>query len=341
MNLQSKFMYAIGGAFVVTFAIAQTIQLWNVDKEVTAIGNQVVDAMNASGQQTIEALQRREDAVMALTGRFLEDAVAASLERGEMDKFRRLVEDQKDVPGLLEFSLYNTDDTVGYSTRDAAMGRRLPQDVATRLTNRVEPLRIDAADRVQIYLPQVMNSDCVRCHREWVDRPTAGILFVEMSTETLMRAKADADASVDQAKTDITEALGQTQRSMVITSLSAAAVTLLVLGIVVALLIRSQLTRRFNRFLAAFEMFTSHGDLTSRVDDSAKDELGQLSQAFSAFTAKLAQTVRDIRELADRVNHQADGILDRSRTISAGADEQRGDLSAVATAVTEMAQSAN
>ncbi len=341
MNLQSKFMYAIGGAFIVTFAVAQTIQLWNVDRQISTIGDQVVTAMNASGQQTIEALQRREDAVMALTGRFLQKSVGASLERGEMDKFRRLVEDQKDVPGLLEFSLYNTDNTIGYSTRDANLGRALPADVASQLANRVEPLRLDNGETVQLYLPQEMNSDCVRCHREWADRPTAGTLFVEMSTETLMQAKADADASVDQAKRDIGAALEHTERSMVVTSLSAAAVTLIVLGTVLALLVRFQLTRRFGRFLGAFEQFSAHGDLTSRVDDESRDELGQLSRGFNDFTSKLAETVTDIRQLADRVHQRSDGILDRSRAISTGVDEQRNDLSAVATAVTEMAQSAN
>lgn len=341
MKLQGKFLIAIGTAFIITFALSQAVQLWNVRNQIAHIGDQVIYAMNKSGNQAIMALQEREQAVMDLTGRFLENAVAASLERGEMEKFRKLVKDQKDVPGLIEFSLYNTDNRVGYSTLSDAMGRTIPVSIAEQLEGSSEVITLQTPETVKLYLPQHMNSDCVRCHREWADRETAGVLYVEMSTESLMRAKATAEKAVQSAKSDISSALGQTKQSMIVMSLSSAIVTLLILAAILTMLVKLQLTRRFSRFLDSFRKFSDDGDLTCDINDTSSDELGQLSRGFCSFTGNLSQTVCEIRELADRVNKRSNDITDRSRIISEGTETQREDLSAVATAVTEMAQSAN
>ena len=341
MKLQGKFLLAIGGAFIVTFAVAQVVQLVNVNHEVSDLGDLVAQSMDGSAQQMIDALSEREMAVMALTGSFLERAVAASLERGEMEKFNRLVADQRDVPGLLEFSLYNSDNTVGYSTRPEALGRAMPPDVRDRLAGTRENLTLPGDNSVGLYIPQHMNSDCVRCHREWADMATAGVLFVKMSTESLNAAKRAADLTLQKARSDIEASLGHTRQSMIVTSLAAAVATLVVLAGIIAYLIRVQLTRRFARFLASFEQFSSQGDLTCHIEDNSADELGQLSRGFCNFTSSLAHIVTQIRDVAERVNGSANAIMARSGTISSQTDTQRHDLSAVATAVTEMAQSAS
>ena len=54
-----------------------------------------------------------------------ENAVKGSLERGEMDKFITLLQDQKRIKGLLEFSLFNRQGVVTHSSDAAFLNKHV------------------------------------------------------------------------------------------------------------------------------------------------------------------------------------------------------------------------
>ncbi len=67
--------------------------------------------------------------------------------------------------------------------------------------------------------------------------------------------------------------------------------------------------RRLRDSLA--EIADGDGDLTKRVDDSRRDELGELGAAFNRFAESIAGTVREVGAEADVLNSAA-GRLDRT-----------------------------
>ncbi len=109
--------------------------------------------------------------------------------------------------------------------------------------------------------------------------------------------------------------------------------------------------RRLRDSLA--EIADGDGDLTKRVDDSRRDELGELGAAFNRFAESIAGTVREVGAEADVLNSAA-GRLDRtsralgsdvaetaqrSGVVAEQADAASGEVTGIAAAAEEMGAS--
>lgn len=85
-------------------------------------------------------------------------------------------------------------------------------------------------------------------------------------------------------------------------------------------------------------MSDSGGDLTMRLNDSAKTELGYLASGFNAILGKFSDLVKEIQEAQSAINS---GVVSLKRTSLESveyADNQRGQTDMVASAITEMGQ---
>ncbi|MFQ5330119.1 MAG: methyl-accepting chemotaxis protein [Thermodesulfobacteriota bacterium] len=78
------------------------------------------------------------------------------------------------------------------------------------------------------------------------------------------------------------------------------------------------------------------GDLTKRLDDSSKDEIGELAACFNIFIGKLNDVIGDIIGNTKKLVTSSSQLLEASSNIASGADEQSGRSTQVAAAAEEM-----
>ncbi len=98
MKLYTKLIVSLTASLLLVVATAQILQYYRMKGLISGIA-----------ESNIQLLKNREEAFATSIFKSVEQSVAGSLERGEMEKFTRLLEDQREVEGLLEFSLHDRD----------------------------------------------------------------------------------------------------------------------------------------------------------------------------------------------------------------------------------------
>jgi hypothetical protein len=115
MNLHFKPILWLVGGIVVAFGLSLGVQLYRN----TGLLQRLADENTA----LIEKSEWKNAENVFLT---TENSVKDSLERGEMDKFISRLQAQRNVKGLLEFSLFNPQGTVTYSSDSRFLNKTLP-----------------------------------------------------------------------------------------------------------------------------------------------------------------------------------------------------------------------
>ncbi len=123
-------------------------------------------------------------------------------------------------------------------------------------------------------------------------------------------------------------------------------ITYMMLGVGVVLLIGSsalgwffsvQLARPLERIVASMRDISSgSGDLTVRLDDSSKDELGHLAGAFNTFVAKLDGIMAQVGHSTDELATASEELSMITRDTRKGVEQQQNEIQQVATAIEEM-----
>ncbi|MDA3788710.1 MAG: methyl-accepting chemotaxis protein [Desulfobacula sp.] len=107
----------------------------------------------------------------------IQDGVKGSLERGQMKNFKKLLSSQKKIKGVLDVTLYDRNGTINMSSSDlVSVPANVPPEVFNTLNSGHEPLQIIKEDSVLIYTPQIVVSDCIRCHPTWSIGKQGGII---------------------------------------------------------------------------------------------------------------------------------------------------------------------
>ncbi|MEO2281505.1 methyl-accepting chemotaxis protein [Pseudoalteromonas pernae] len=83
------------------------------------------------------------------------------------------------------------------------------------------------------------------------------------------------------------------------------------------------------------------GDLTQRLEVTGKDETGALAANFNAFLNSISELVDQINDTAKAVNEAAAHSVSLSSNLNSNTDQQQQALSMAATAINEMAATAN
>jgi methyl-accepting chemotaxis protein len=111
----------------------------------------------------------------------------------------------------------------------------------------------------------------------------------------------------------------------------------IVLGAVMAMYIAmnisgslQQLVRRLN------DIAQGEGDLTVVVDDSAKDETGDLARSFNQFVAKIRKVITDVTDSTDQLSTAAEELSTVSQLTGEGVQNLSKETEQVATAMNEM-----
>ena len=131
-------------------------------------------------------------------------------------------------------------------------------------------------------------------------------------------------------------ALDSFRSSAAIAALTAVAVILLLLGMLIRVLMRPLV----DMGRAMTNIAEGEGDLTRRLAVQSRDEFGQLAMAFNRFVERIHGSIREVSSATLQVNEVAQRVLGASNASLANSDEQASRTSSVAAAVNQLGAAA-
>ncbi len=113
---------------------------------------------------------------------------------------------------------------------------------------------------------------------------------------------------------------------------------LAVVVVFVALLLSRTISNPINNLVGRTQdLATGQADLTSRIQLTSQDELGELGGHFNTFIERIQGIVKKVKENADNVSSASLQISTSTEELSATVEEQSSQAQSVSTSVTELA----
>ncbi|MFO1475208.1 MAG: methyl-accepting chemotaxis protein [Verrucomicrobiota bacterium] len=273
-------LWLVGG-IVVMFAVSQSIALWHN-----------ASMMRLFSDDNLARIQSREQQQARNFFATAENAVSDSLERGEMDKFVTVLERQRAVQGLEEFSLFDSKGVITHSSARTNLSRRLPAEIAAELRTNLQPVLRVSSGSFDIYRSQVVRTDCLRCHVSWKTGETCGVLLGRFSTHSLQEAQASWGGSIARMK-----------HSQMLNALWTTLVIVLVFGTLAAFVMNSQIIAPLVRVL---EGLTLISDQVRSTSDQLSAGSQSLADGASRQAASIEETSASLEELSVAIRGNAD-----------------------------------
>lgn len=175
------------------------------------------------------------------------------------------------------------------------------------------------------------------------------------STSELTDDMRRLDGEMDKLNDVIRENLEKVSESMMkdakksdgvfVATISKAIIESIIIGLVAILLqagLATWLMRTIMKPVDALrvmlmDMSQGEGDLTKRLDDTAKDEFADVSRYFNLFIDKLRNMIRQIANTSEQVSSAASQLNATAGQIATGSEEVAAQAGTVATAGEEMA----
>lgn len=148
-----------------------------------------------------------------------------------------------------------------------------------------------------------------------------------------------ADVATEQAYAStsaISESTSAATSSMLFWSSVLAVVAALVIAVVAWYSVQS-LMKPIDRTIATLQdIAEGEGDLTSRLDESRKDELGQLAHWFNVFAGRIHDLVAVIADNAVTLNGSSNELSSTASNLVDGANQSKAQSATVSAAAEEM-----
>jgi methyl-accepting chemotaxis protein len=301
MKLHLKPIFWLVGGIVLMLVASLGLDLHRNVRMLTRLSTENV--------QSLEQREWRNAENVFLTA---ENAVQGSLERGEMEKFVRLLQNQRRIKGLLEVSLFNRDGQVTYSSDSAFQGRTLSPELREQLLTRHERVARRTQDAFEVYQPQKVNGDCLRCHTTWKDGESGGVLCCRFSTDSLAQAQQQWAASLASMK-----------RSQLLQGLITTTVIAVVFGslatLVVARQVAAPLVRVMEGVTASSDQVRTTSDHLTRASQSLAEGASQQAASLQQTSASLNQLTAMTQRNAADAQSATSLAIDARRAAEAGA----------------------
>ncbi|MFC7529628.1 methyl-accepting chemotaxis protein [Actinoplanes sp. GCM10030250] len=149
----------------------------------------------------------------------------------------------------------------------------------------------------------------------------------------LMTTMADAEAGLLAERATTTRETAETSRTVIIGGILLAALLVLFLAWRLARSILLPLSTLTGRMA---EIADGEGDLTSRVDESRKDEFGTLGATFNRFVVKLGGIVGQIGDQATALAAASEELSSGTRQIAGSAEQTSREVGGVSDATATM-----
>jgi methyl-accepting chemotaxis protein len=199
----------------------------------------------------------------------------------------------------------------------------IPDDLQIAEDGMTHQLRDTEAD---FYFALRAERECVHCHTNWQDGATVGHLRLTMDT-SFVNAQS---------------------RELVLGNLAVLAAVMLPAGVAIVLVFYWMLYRPIRSLVENIEDLTKgEGDLTVRLQEKGRSEMGVLSRLFNRFIGKIHDIVasiknnilavhdsaRDLQEQSARITQNNGLIAGRLATVTNQAREVQGATSAVSNSI--------
>ncbi|MCE0494772.1 methyl-accepting chemotaxis protein [Vibrio salinus] len=128
----------------------------------------------------------------------------------------------------------------------------------------------------------------------------------------------------------------ETEHGLIYETITGTIITL-ILGLIAAYFIARGITNPINRATEAMaDIAHGDGDLTSRLNDRAKDEVGELARQFNYFVSKVHDTVVEANLVSQSLNSSAEKLSQVTEQTGNNIQRQQQETELVATAMNEM-----
>lgn len=152
------------------------------------------------------------------------------------------------------------------------------------------------------------------------------------------------DAKVSALVGGLNGRIGQTGAALEseVSATNTLVTTLLILGLVlggvIAWGIKKVIVSPLQTALDAMaDIVGGEGDLTRRLDDSTKDEIGRLANGFNMFASVVHHIIKEVIGYTEQLTHSAERLTVITDETSRGADRQQAQTDEVVAAVNELA----
>ncbi len=292
MKLQTKIMLILITATVIVLTTVQVLQFFGILKNISELS-----------ETNISLIRQSEEDKAKNIFLSVEHAVAGSLERGEMEKFTKLIKEQDKIKGLLEFSLFGRHGTVAYSSRDEFLNKKMDKTLFESLEKKQNTLVLNKEKTIEIYQPQKVSSDCIRCHVTWKQGELGGVTYFRFETESLATAIEKATQTISGIKT-----------GFLINTLIVVLCMIFVMIAIISVLIRKMIGKPLDSVIRLLELFEKEeGDLTRRLPVTSSDEIGVLSNLFNRLIKYLNTVISHAQVSAKTVGESA---VEQAKTAS-------------------------
>ena len=124
----------------------------------------------------------------------------------------------------------------------------------------------------------------------------------------------------------------------------ATFIALVIAGIAAALLLSFAIARGIQRAVGAISAASgglAQGDLTTRANYSAPDELGDVAAAFNHMADGFSSAIREVAQATDQLAAAAEETATVSQQTSSGVSQQQSEIQQAAAAINQMSASVN
>jgi methyl-accepting chemotaxis protein len=215
-----------------------------------------------------------------------------TMSAGDMDKFEKMLAMQRDVPGLQELSLYDPKGRVAYSSDPARLKKELPEDLRAPLLQSGETLKRRTDTSFEMYHPLRATKACVDCHTDWKTGQVCSVMSMRFSSDSM---RAEEKSWLDFQ--------GQFARSNAITVGVTAVVLTVVLGALIALIVRFQVAAPLKR--VARSLF-SQAEQTTAAATQVSVSSQSLAGSATEQAASLQQTSAALEEMASMTRRNSE-----------------------------------
>ncbi|MDH5694583.1 MAG: methyl-accepting chemotaxis protein, partial [Gammaproteobacteria bacterium] len=127
-----------------------------------------------------------------------------------------------------------------------------------------------------------------------------------------------------------------------LTFLVAFSLVLIAISIVASIFLAKLIVNPLKAMLnAANELKEGDGDLTRRLPDFGRDEIGQVAVAFNGFLGKIHDVLKEVSNAVDGIASASQQVSSTSQSLSAAAAEQAASVEETSAALEEMMGSIN
>ncbi len=203
---------------------------------------------------------------------------------GDMDKFAKILADEREVPGLQELSLFDAKGRVAYSSDPNQASKSLSDDLKSQLLGATQPVKRLTSESFEIYQPLQAEKSCIECHKERKPGEFCGVMSLRYST-----------ASIQAAEQSWTTFNADFRRTNIITSGATIVIFTLGMGLLVLALVQFQVARPLKRVARNLAEEAAQVKLAADQTSAAGQSL---AEGASEQAASLEETSASLEELA-------------------------------------------